>query len=115
MERGILRKYVDFLLGPRDAGVEQLPRHDGRSYSGEDQSDRVIFRALALMHGHSKAHLVTRQLRERAIAGLKSGMSVDQIKATADAISSSPDSSQGGAPPAAPKRLRFNPETGELE
>ena len=62
-----------------------------------------------------------KQARARAMAGMKSGMTPQQIIAVESAVDSvaapevAPEAAQPAGSPTMPQRLRFNPQTGELE
>ena len=54
--------------------------------------------------------------RQRAIAAIEAGMNLDQITATERAlVNAAANTGAAAAPSGAPRRLRFNPATGELE
>jgi hypothetical protein len=54
--------------------------------------------------------------RQRAIAAIEAGMNLDQITATERAlVNAAANMGAAAAPSGAPRRLRFNPATGELE
>lgn len=54
--------------------------------------------------------------RQRAIAAIEAGMNLDQITATERAlVNAAANTGAAAAPAGTPRRLRFNPATGELE
>jgi hypothetical protein len=56
-----------------------------------------------------------RAARKAAEAGLKSGMTEEQIRSVADSLAAATGEDAPTTPAEGPQRLRFNPETGELE